>query len=168
MEQDHDAIAPAESRWRMLYRIGGISAGLFVAMLLAATVLAITTPPPPTSGGAATLEYIASHRILYIVHQQLWLVPGVFAAVIFLALYPALKPLRASVAALGCAVGGIAWAPICARSLAAGGHEPLDGRRTADETSAFGRTISHERSAAGYRELFGRLLRWRVRPRWYA
>jgi hypothetical protein len=96
--------------WRMLYRIGGISAGLFVAMLLAAIGLAIATPPPPTAGGVATLEYIVSHRTLYIVHQQLWLVPGVFAAVAYLALYPALKPLHQSLAALGCAVGGIAWA----------------------------------------------------------
>jgi hypothetical protein len=96
--------------WRMLFRIGGISAGLFVAMLLGATGLAIATQPAPTAGGAATLEYIASHRNLYIVHQQLWLVPGVFAAVVYLALYPALKPLHQSLAALGCAVGGIAWA----------------------------------------------------------
>ncbi len=103
-------IGRADSRWRMLYRIGGISAGLFVAMLLAATMLVIATPPPPTDGGAATLEYIASHRTLYIVHQQLWLVPGVFAAVMYLALYPVLKRLHPSVAALGCAVGGIAWA----------------------------------------------------------
>jgi hypothetical protein len=94
----------------MLFRIGGISAGLFVAMLVAATGLAVATPPSPTSGGAATLEYIATHRSTYIVQQQLWLVPGVFAAVVYLSLYPALKPLHASVAALGCAVGGIAWA----------------------------------------------------------
>jgi uncharacterized protein DUF4386 len=110
MQRDHAAIAPDDSRWRMLYRIGGISAGLFVAMLLAAIGLVIATPPPPTAGGATTLEYIANHRTLYIVHQQLWLVPGVFAAVMYLALYPVLRPLHASVAALGCAVGGIAWA----------------------------------------------------------
>ena len=110
MQRDHDAIARADSRWRMLYRIGGISAGLFVAMLLVATVLVIATPPPPTAGGAATLGYIASHRTLYIVHQQLWLVPGVFAAVMYLALFPVMKPLHPSFAALGCAVGGIAWA----------------------------------------------------------
>ena len=96
--------------WRMLYRIGGISAGLFVALLVVATALAVTTPAAPTAGGAATLEYIASNRTLYIVQQQLWLVPGIFATVVYLALYPALKPLHASLAALGCAVGGITWA----------------------------------------------------------
>lgn len=104
------AITRADSRWWMLSRIGGISAGLFVAMLLVVTGLAIATPPPPIAGGATTLEYIASHRSLYIVHQQLWLVPGLFAAVMYLALYPALKPLHASFAALGCAMGGVAWA----------------------------------------------------------
>jgi hypothetical protein len=91
MQRNHDPTARADSRWRMLYRIGGISAGLSVAMLPAATVLVIATPPPPTAGGAATLEYVASHRTLYIVRQQLWLVPGVFAAVMYLALYPVLK-----------------------------------------------------------------------------
>ena len=96
--------------WRTLYRIGGISSGLFVALLVVATALAVTTPAAPTAGGAATLEYIASHRTLYIVQQQLWLVPAIFASVLYLALYPALKPLHASLAALGCAVGGITWA----------------------------------------------------------
>ena len=36
--------------------------------------------------------------------------PGLFATVVYLALYPALKPLQPRVAALGCAAGGIAWA----------------------------------------------------------
>jgi hypothetical protein len=110
MQQDQDSTAQADAVWGMLYRIGGISAGLFVALLVVATALAVTTPAAPTAGGAATLEYIASHRTLYIVQQQLWLVPGIFASVLYLALYPALKPLHASLAALGCAMGGIAWA----------------------------------------------------------
>jgi hypothetical protein len=96
--------------WAPLYRVGGISAGLFVALLVAATLVFVVTPPPPTTGGAATLDFIATHRTLYLVHQQLWLVPGVFAAVAYLAMYPALKPLHPSLASLGCAIGGIAWA----------------------------------------------------------
>jgi len=64
----------------------------------------------PDSRWAATLAYIAAHRTLCTVHQQLWLVPGVFAAVTFLAVYPALKHLDRSTAALGTAVGGGAWA----------------------------------------------------------
>src|SRR5664280_1354491 len=79
-------------------------------MLVAAIVFAITTPAPPTGGGTATLDYIAGHRTLYIVHQQLWLVPGVFGMVTYLALYPALKHLDRALAALGAVVGGSASA----------------------------------------------------------
>jgi hypothetical protein len=99
-----------DSGWAPLLRVGAISAGMFVVLTVAAIGLAIVTPPPPTSGGAATLDYIGAHRTLYMVHQQLWLVPGLFTAVMYLALYAALEPLHRSLAALGCAVGGVAWA----------------------------------------------------------
>lgn len=102
--------ASPDPSWRLLYRIGGVSAWIFVAMTVAAIALAIAAPPPPTAGGTATLSYIAAHRTLYIVYQQLWLVPGVFAMVTYLALYPALKNLDKSLAALGAVVGGSAWA----------------------------------------------------------
>jgi hypothetical protein len=96
--------------WGRLLQAGGISAGLFVVLLVSAIVLSIVTPPPPTAGGAATLAYIAAHRTLYTVHQQLWLVPGVFGAIAYLALYVALKHVHQSYAALGAVVGGVAWA----------------------------------------------------------
>src|SRR6266542_3993673 len=102
MAGSRDGRASPDASWGQLYRIGGISAGLFVALLVAAVLLAIATPPPPTKGGAATLDFIAAHRALYVVHQQLWLVPGLFAAVMYLALFPALRPLHPSGAALGC------------------------------------------------------------------
>lgn len=70
MQADGATTVQPDPGWRMLFRICGASAGLFVALLLAAIGLAIATPPPPTAGGAATLEYIASHRTLYVVHQQ--------------------------------------------------------------------------------------------------
>jgi hypothetical protein len=103
-------IAGPDPSWRLLYRVGGVSAWLFVGMLVAAIVLAITTPAPPTADGTATLNYIAAYRTLYIVHQQLWLVPGGFAMVTYLALYPALKHLDRGLAALGAVVGGSAYA----------------------------------------------------------
>ena len=103
-------IAGPDPSWRLLYRLGGVSAWLFFVMLVAAIVLAIVAPAAPTTGGTATLDYIAAHRTLYIVYQQLWLVPGAFAMVTYLALYPALKHLDRSLAALGAAVGGSAYA----------------------------------------------------------
>jgi Domain of unknown function (DUF4386) len=103
-------IAGPDPSWRLLYRIGGVSAWIFVAMIVAAIVVAIATPAPPTAGGTATLSYIAAHRTLYIVEQQLWLVPGFFAMVTYLALYPAVKHLDKSLAALGAVIGGSAWA----------------------------------------------------------
>ena len=99
------AIVGPDPSWRLLYRIGGVSAWIFVAMTVAAIALAIATPAPPTADGTATLSYISAHRTLYIVEQQLWLVPGVFAMVTYLALYPALKHLDRSLAALGAVVG---------------------------------------------------------------
>ena len=82
-------IAGPDPSWHLLYRIGGISAWIFVAMLVADIAIAIATPQPPTEGGAATLSYIASHRTLYIFYQQLWLVPGAFAMVTYL---PSIRP----------------------------------------------------------------------------
>jgi Domain of unknown function (DUF4386) len=109
MSASADNAGPDPS-WRLLYLVGGVSAWIFVGLLVAAIVLAVATPAPPTAGGAATLDYIAAHRTLYLVHQQLWLVPGVFAMITYLALYPALKHLDRSVAALGAVLGGSAWA----------------------------------------------------------
>src|SRR6266568_4958341 len=100
MDQVRDGSASPDPNWGPLYRAGGVSAGLFVALLVAAIILTILTPPPPTAGGGATLEFIATHRTLYLLHQQLWLVPGCFAAVTYLALYPAIRSLHPSVAAL--------------------------------------------------------------------
>jgi Domain of unknown function (DUF4386) len=110
-----EALAPTpvtgpDPAWGRLYQAGGISAGVFVALLVAAIALSILNPPPPIAGGAATLDYIAAHRTLYIVHQQLWLVPGFFAMVVYLALYVALKHLHRSYAALGSVISGGAWA----------------------------------------------------------
>lgn len=103
-------IRGADPGWRVLYRIGGVSAWVFVVMIVVAIVIVVITPAPPTDGGADTLTFIAAHRMSYILEQQLWLVPGAFAMVTYLALYPALKDVNRSLAALGSAVGGAAWA----------------------------------------------------------
>jgi len=106
-------IAGPDPSWRLLYRIGGVSAWIFVAMVVAGIVLVGAAPRPPAAGGTATLNYIAAHRMLYIVNQQVWLVMGFFAMVTYLALYPALKGLNQSLAALarwsGAAPGRSLW-----------------------------------------------------------
>ena len=95
--------------WRGLYRAGGISGLLAGAIYIGAAILIFATPPPPMSGGVETLEYIAAHRSLYIFKQVLWLAPSVLATVVFLALYPALKNVNKSYAAIGAVLGGSAW-----------------------------------------------------------
>ena len=104
-----EAEAAPDPSWSGLYRSGGISAALFVVLVLAAIVLVVVAPPPLSANGATTLQYIASHKVLYIVEQVLWLAPSVFGAVVFLALFQALKHLNKSYAALGALAGFVSW-----------------------------------------------------------
>ncbi len=64
------------------------------------------------------------------VHQQFWLVPGLFTAVMYLALYVALEPLHRSLAALGCAIGGVASDPGQRAALAAAAEGLIAINRT--------------------------------------
>lgn len=104
------AVAGPDPSWRGLYRVGGVAGLLAGLIYIVAAILVFTTPPPPMSGGVATLEYIAAYRTLYIVKQILWLGPSVLAMVVFLALYPALKEVNKSYAALGAVLGIASWA----------------------------------------------------------
>jgi Domain of unknown function (DUF4386) len=104
-----ETVAAPDPSWRGLYRAGGVSAVLFVVLLLVAIVLIVVAPPPLNADGATTLHYIASHKVLYLIEQILWLAPSVFAAVVFLALFPALKHLNKSYAALGALAGFVSW-----------------------------------------------------------
>jgi hypothetical protein len=104
-----EAEATPDPSWRDLYRAGGVSAALFVVLILTAIVLVVVAPPPLFANGATTLQYIASHKALYIIEQVLWLTPNVFAAVVFLALFQALKHLNRSYAALGALAGFVSW-----------------------------------------------------------
>lgn len=95
--------------WRDLYRAGGVSALLFVVLILVAIVIVVVAPPPLNADGATTLQYVASHKVLYIIEQVLWLAPSVFAAVVYLALFHTLKHLNKSYAALGALAGFVSW-----------------------------------------------------------
>ena len=96
-----EAIASPDPSWRDLYRAGGVSAFLYIILLIVPIVLIFTMPQPPVSGGAATLEYIASNKVIYITELVLFLAPSVVAMIVFLALYMALKHLNKSLAAIG-------------------------------------------------------------------
>ena len=95
-----EAVASPDPSWRGLYRAGGISAFLYIVLLIVPIVLLIFTSPP-ISGGAATLQYIASNKVVYITELVLFLAPSVLAMIVFLALYMALKHVNKSLAAIG-------------------------------------------------------------------
>ena len=96
-----EAVASPDPSWRGLYRAGGVSAFLYIALLIVPIALIFTSPQPPISGGAATLQYIASNKVVYITELVLFLAPSVLAMIVFLALYMALKHLNKSLAAIG-------------------------------------------------------------------
>jgi hypothetical protein len=92
---------------------------------IAAIVVDFIIPAYPTSGGAATLEYIAAHRSIFIMQQILWLGPSILLIVVFLALYPALKDLNKSYAAIGAVLGIASWAVTLAYPATGGGAPAL-------------------------------------------
>jgi uncharacterized membrane protein len=96
-----EAVAGPDPSWRGLYKAGGISGVLIGVLVIISSVLLFTTPQAPNSGGAATLQYIASHRLVYIVEQVVGLAPVFLEIVAFLALYMAIKNLNKSSAAIG-------------------------------------------------------------------
>lgn len=100
-----EAVASPDPSWRELYRAGGISAALFVVLIIVPLVLINTMPQPPIAGGAATLQYIASYKPVYIIELVSFVGLSLPAMVVFLALYGALKHLNKSYAALGALIG---------------------------------------------------------------
>lgn len=96
-----EVISSPDPSWRGLYRAGGVSAFLYIVLLLVPIVLVFIVPQPPITGGAAVLQYIASNKAVYITELVLFLAPSVVAMIVFLALYMALKHLNKSLAAIG-------------------------------------------------------------------
>lgn len=99
------AEASPDPSWRGLYRAGGVSATLFVVLVIVPLVLIFTTPQPPISGGAATLQYIALHKPIYLIELVSFVGLSIPAMVVFLALSVALKQLNKSYAAIGALLG---------------------------------------------------------------
>jgi hypothetical protein len=91
--------------WRALYAAGAAAALLYVVMIIVPLVLVFASPQPPGSGGAAVLEFIASHKAVYLVELVCFVGLSAPALVVFLALSISLKELGKSLAALGCLFG---------------------------------------------------------------
>lgn len=119
------AAAAPDPTWRDLYRAGGLSAFLTTLSYVLALVIVFTLPPIPTTGGAATLEYIAAHRSSYIMQQILWFIPSVLLMIVFLALYPALRSVNKSYAAISVMLSIAAWATTLAYPATGGGVPAL-------------------------------------------
>jgi hypothetical protein len=125
-ERAAPVVAPQpDPSWKRLYLVGGITALLAGLAYIVAVVLEFSLPEAPSSGGAATLQYIADHRALYILQQILWLAPSVLLMVTFLALWPALKELDKSFAAIGVVLGIASWAVTLAYPTTGGGAPAL-------------------------------------------
>ena len=103
------------SSWRGLYRAGAIATLLFVILTLSSIVLALLIPQAPTAGatgslqfGGATLQYIADHRVAYVVNMLLFVGPSLFTLIVFLALFVALLPVSKSLNAIGALIAIVA------------------------------------------------------------
>ena len=100
----------ADPSWHRLYRAGAVSAGLAVALYVAALVVVAVAAVPPASGGEEMLEYVDAHRTIYIARQLMWLVPSLVLMIVFLALAKALSHLDKSFALIAGVVSVASWA----------------------------------------------------------
>ncbi len=117
-----EVVAGPDRSWSGLYRAGGVSVVLYIVLgLIAPVVLLFTMPSAPSAGGAATLQYIASNRLGYIIEQVLFSVPSVFAMVVFMALYMALKHLNKSYTAIATLVAIVGQVLALASPVTGGG-----------------------------------------------
>jgi hypothetical protein len=118
-----EAEASADRTWIGLYRAGAISAALFVALTIGSILLIDITPQPPSTGAAGTLPsgatilpYIAAHKYVYLLNMIVFVGPVVLTAIVFPALFVALRHVNTGTAAFG-AVIGLASVVLCLTPL---------------------------------------------------
>jgi hypothetical protein len=122
-----------------LYAVGGVSGILFAVPGLVAMALVAADPPPLSASGAQTLEFVASHRTVYILEQILWLTPCLLAVPVVVALSAAVWHVEKSYALLVGVLGVCSWALGLALPVSGGGSPvlvSLSDQFTAATTSA--------------------------------
>ncbi len=91
--------------WKTLYLAGAVSAFLYTALAIAPIALVFTPEQPPVEGGAGVLQYIASHRLVYLTELICFVGLSAPALVVFLALWAAGKDRDPSLAAIAGVIG---------------------------------------------------------------
>jgi hypothetical protein len=101
--------AVVDPSWKGLYKVGGISAILYIILALVVPTLQVLTmeyfEKTAEYGGAEFLQFIAENRLWWLIAQTLLLGSSILVIVTFVALFAALKHLDKSYAAIGAVVG---------------------------------------------------------------
>ncbi len=97
--------ATARSAWAGLFLAGSISSALYVVLIVVPIVLLFIAPQPPLLDGAALLQYIATHKAVYVTELVSFVGLSLPAMIVFLALYTALERANRSYAAIGALIG---------------------------------------------------------------
>lgn len=94
--------------WKSMYKIGGISAILYMVLALVVPTLQVLTMEyfemTAEYGGAEFLQFIAENRLWWLIAQTLLLGGSILAIVAFVALFAALKQIDKSYAAIGAVI----------------------------------------------------------------
>ncbi|GAB3767361.1 hypothetical protein GCM10027600_19100 [Nocardioides ginsengisegetis] len=94
----------ADPSWAGLYRLGGLSAVVFVLLVVIPVTLVFAVPVAPVDG-RALLPYIAAHKTVYLIELVCFVGLSVPALVVFGAVSVALKDASRSMAAVGGLLG---------------------------------------------------------------
>jgi len=93
-----------DPNWGGLYKAGGISAILYVTFgLILPAIIFLTTSYDASMNGEEALQFIGSHRLWWIVVQNMTLMPSFFAIIAFVSLFAAIKHIYKGFAAVGAA-----------------------------------------------------------------
>ncbi|MEI2765461.1 MAG: hypothetical protein V9F82_07220 [Dermatophilaceae bacterium] len=90
--------------WARLYRIGGVSGLVFLALVGLPMVLVLAFPVPPVEG-EAVLRFISTHKALYVTELVCFVGLSVPALLVFAAAAVALRRVDPGIAAIGGLVG---------------------------------------------------------------